>query len=691
MNNLIEKYKNLKISSKLALIQGMIFVFVMIILIVISSLLMHTFLKISEEEKLIQTNNQLLDMIEVYDSSLKKSAIKTTSALKLINRNTGTISITQQDLDYFTVSTGAFATIFQKQDDNFLRIKTSLLKSDGTRAVGTSLDKQHPAYQLLIQQKPYTGKAKLFDKDYMTNYEPIVENGIYIGVLFVGIDITKDLEDLKSKIKKIKIGDTGYSYVMSINDSTRGELIVHNSLAVGTNILHTRASDGTDFVSEMLKKDSGIIYYSWTNKEKGETGSREKVVVFNHYKDWEWVIASGSYVREIMKNGIILITVLMIGLSISFFILLFMLKFATNNIIRNPLHTLVKLMDSISQGELKLEKRLLSNFSNDEVGELGNKLIQYTEKIKDVISKVQSVSKNLADSSSKMASTSDLFTSSAHSQSASSEETTAALEEISASMDRIASLSTEQYSNLTKMLKTGNTLSLMIGEMEKTIKESSNLSDRVSRNAEAGSRAISAMKDNMEKIMLSSNSITGIVKIIRDISKQINLLALNAAIEAARAGEMGKGFAVVADEVSKLADETARSIKNIDTLILENNEEIKRGIVSVNVSTETISMMMNDIRKIKNISTEIADQMSSQVNVNKNVSSDAEKVSQRSDEINTATLEQKKAISEILLAVSKTNDMIQRNSSGAEEIAYSSKLISRLAEEMDTEIEFFKI
>jgi methyl-accepting chemotaxis protein len=348
-------------------------------------------------------------------------------------------------------------------------------------------------------------------------------------------------------------------------------------------------------------------------------------------------------------------------------------------------------MDRISEGELKVEKDSLAALSGDEIGELGNKLFQYTSKIKEVISKVQSVAKNLKDSSSKMSSTSESFTTSSYSQSASSEETTSALEEISASMDRIANLSTEQYTNLTKMLQTGNTLSLMIGNMEKTINDSSNLSDKVSKNAAAGSNSISAMKDNMEKIMLSSNSIIGIVKIIRDISKQINLLSLNAAIEAARAGDMGKGFAVVADEVSKLADETARSIKNIDTLIVENKEEINRGMKSVHVSTETITGMINDIQKIKTISTEIAYQMSSQVSVNKNVNSDAEKVSYRSDEINTATQEQKKAISEILLAVSKMNEMIQQNSTGAEEIAQSSRAIATLAIEMDKEIEFFKI
>ncbi|MCR5273542.1 MAG: hypothetical protein K6E13_11275 [Lachnospiraceae bacterium] len=68
------------------------------------------------------------------------------------------------------------------------------------------------------------------------------------------------------------------------------------------------------------------------------------------------------------------------------------------------------------------------------------------------------------------------------------------------------------------------------------------------------------------------SEINNLTNDILSIASQTNLLALNASIEAARAGEAGKGFAVVADEISSLAAnsrDTAGNIQEISSKVTE--------------------------------------------------------------------------------------------------------------------------
>ena len=166
----------------------------------------------------------------------------------------------------FTSDTGVVATIFAASGDEFVRVSTSLKKENGERAVGTQFDHAHPSYAPLRAGGNYIGLTTLFGKQYITQYDPIKDSGgRVIGVLFIGLDISRNMAMLKEKIKAIKIGDTGYIYVVNAAPGKAlGNALVHPSRE-GENLIDSKSSDERLFVKDMLKAREGSISYSWAD------------------------------------------------------------------------------------------------------------------------------------------------------------------------------------------------------------------------------------------------------------------------------------------------------------------------------------------------------------------------------------------------------------------------------------------
>ena len=100
-----------------------------------------------------------------------------------------------------------------------------------------------------------------------------------------------NLSLLKEKMFDIKIGMTGYPYIL---DST-GKLIVHPKME-GTNIYDYQDTKGRYFIREICEKKNGTIIYPWKNP--GELVPRDKIVIYKYVKELDWIIAVGSYLDE---------------------------------------------------------------------------------------------------------------------------------------------------------------------------------------------------------------------------------------------------------------------------------------------------------------------------------------------------------------------------------------------------------
>ncbi|MGE5492640.1 MAG: Cache 3/Cache 2 fusion domain-containing protein [Actinomycetota bacterium] len=203
------------------------------------------------------------------------------------------------EIDRFSQASGGnAATIFARDGDDFVRISTSLVKEDGTRAVGTRLERSHPAYPKMIAGQVYRGHARLFGTHYMTEYRPIADaSGKVIGILFVGMDLTSSLDSLRQTLREFVIGGSGYLVVVDGDPAAKGRLVVHRTRegkALGDGLTEMEAR----VVETTLSQRNGVMFYDWTSPESGSGEPRRKVAVLDESAELGWIIVSSGYLDE---------------------------------------------------------------------------------------------------------------------------------------------------------------------------------------------------------------------------------------------------------------------------------------------------------------------------------------------------------------------------------------------------------
>jgi methyl-accepting chemotaxis protein len=154
---------------------------------------------------------------------------------------------------------------------------------------------------------------------------------------------------------------------------------------------------------------------------------------------------------------------------------------------------------------------------------------------------------------------------------------------------KLTTIATESDSNL----EFSEAVMQSIDNVSVKISESAQKMQTLEEHIAKTNEAEAILSENLKALTVNAEDIKNILNIISDISDKTNLLALNAAIEAARAGEHGRGFAVVADEVRKLAENTQKSLTEINA--------------SVNVIVQGISDASDNVERNAKTSQELVD------------------------------------------------------------------------------------
>ncbi|QRR06876.1 HAMP domain-containing protein [Burkholderia sp. MS455] len=514
------------------------------------------------------------------------------------------------DLDYsipdqFLKKSGAIATIFARDGDDFVRITTSLKKQDGARAVGTRLDRASPAYAPLAAGRSYTGLAKLFGRQYITQYKPVTDaTGRVIGALFVGLDVGAELQVVQDGIRALKVGENGYYFVLDASQgASRGTFVVHPDAA------GQRADDTRAPYTQMLAAGHGRLAYTSADPAAHDSRPTAKFVSFTTVPQWQWLVGGIAIDDELLagmrtlRDRFLMIAAVLVAAFAALFVVV------VRRVVSRPLDAAARASERYAAGDLSVRIRngetARGATRNDEIGRLVQAVDGIGDGLARIVAQVRSGSADIARGMVGIAAGSGDIAARIATQASSVEQTAASMEQITAAVQQNAEHAAQANA----------------------------LVANASAAATDGDEAVQRVVATMDEIGRATRRIAEITGAIEGIAFQTNILALNAAVEAARAGEHGKGFAVVAAEVRALAQRSAAAVKEIDALSAESSTTVEQGYRIADAARGT---MRDIVARVDQVSTLIG-------------------------EISAASREQSTGIEQVNQAVTQIGETTQQN------------------------------
>ncbi len=328
--------------------------------------------------------------------------------------------------------------------------------------------------------------------------------------------------------------------------------------------------------------------------------------------------------------------------------------------ILNPAQQLMRDLGRLAEGDFSVS---VKQGSEDEIGHVAISAEKVRGALGNILGEFNLSSASLSAASTQLASNSEQVATSNNLQSEASEGVAAAIEEMAVSITSVADSADQGRLLVAKAL-------------EDTRQSNKKLSDLVGRIAHVEG-AMLKISTSVEEFLESTKSIAGMTNRVREIADQTNLLALNAAIEAARAGEQGRGFAVVADEVRKLAENSTKSVSEIDKITQTLNEQ--SGVVSVSIQDGQRSLAMSQ-ELIKIVESMLSGATQSVTHASEAI-----------DAIADSAKEQTVASSDIARNMERIAQMIEESCAASHEVAGAAGNLGQLAMQLQSSTLRFKL